>query len=298
MKDCAGKGASMATKLKKIIPKEIAPAKPMDWKGFNPLASTVEVSEQLSLADEERTKAVIRAIKSGEIDGPVPEFNPDNFKLGEFLECPLGVLGIPYGKLTSDFLALMLNLETLYKELNQDHKYGGFDVEIQKFEDEIPLQKNKKTHPFWTCGGHFGAIASCYLDCVFGLKYSRLDSDHNQALNHYASASRITGWLESQAGIDWEAIKRQGAHEKLGGGRKKGTYGTIKTEILEQLKKDPNIKSAQLFRKFFNQTTGVVTGGRTYEGEVLLYDSGSSIPLSVFRSRVSEVKNDLKKITS
>ena len=204
MKDCAGKGASMATKLKKIIPKEIAPAKPMDWKGFNPLASTVEVSEQLSLADEERTKAVIRAIKSGEIDGPAPEFNPDNFKLGEFLERPLGVLGIPYGKLTSDFLALMLNLETLYKELNQDNKYESFDVEIQKFEDEIPLQKNKKTHPFWTCGGNFGAIAYCYLDCVFGLKYSRLDSDHNQALNHYASASRITGWLEAQAGFDYK----------------------------------------------------------------------------------------------
>ena len=221
MRDCPRKSASMTTNQQEDAPHSISDEKIL--RGLDCLPSTDDLRSLFIAAKKMRSTAFFEAYESGLEERPKFSFN--KFNLGEFLCDPLKELGIPYQDLVINLLSLILNLNALYEIFNKKGVYGGFECEIQKFHNEINIPRVAWAHPFWACGDNFGAVASCYLECVFGLEYAESDEDdYREALKNHAAASRMIGYLESQAGLGYQI----GVSQHLEGARLKRHEPTIK----------------------------------------------------------------------
>lgn len=106
----------------------------------------------------------------------------------------------------------------------------------------------------------------------------------------------LKGYAYGLLKIDIEKIKKLGAHEKLGGGKPEGAFGTVKTAIKNELLKNSEMSSTQLWSLFRKSGNKQLIPIRTREdGEVLAYDEDGTINRTAFNVRVSEVKAYLKK---
>ncbi|MBU3640827.1 hypothetical protein [Polynucleobacter sp. Fuers-14] len=115
----------------------------------------------------------------------------------------------------------------------------------------------------------------------------------------YGSAMRDLGWVQNEIGI-----AEEGLWEKLGqfdGGRKKGAYGTIKKAIKELFELNPEWisqdsgVSEKLWSSLRSNPPKSITPSKTMsDGEILIYESDKTITRATFKTRVSEVKRDLK----
>jgi len=269
------------------------------------LASTTESSEIFKQAEGIRASEVMRRMKSwkgGEYTDEFlshDDFNYENFNLGQFLTAPNDFLGRLHKPITIHLLSILYDLNCLYECLNEKGGHGSFLTEIREFTEEMSgSKKGERNHSFWHGDNVFTGVVNCYMACIFGLKHSNSSDkdDVDYVLQNYAEANRAIGKLNIHARIKPDFFEKVKKAELFDSGRSLGTYGTLKSEIRRELRINPNIKSAELFRKFFNQTSGAITGLRTYEGEALSYDAGSTVLIGAFRSRVSEVRSDIKKL--